>query len=182
MFLNNSKILCNLVAALFLGWGGNASSEPAKYAYALRGLQVISVSLEAGSEVITDLGRFENRPVLIEVWASWCGPCLTALPLVQRLQGDFPALQVLPISVDDGIAEVSQAYARTGITDLPVYLDKAGSMMSSFKVRMYPTTLLFDSCGKIVFRQVGAKPGNDKVLRQNIERLLSSSCSTGKEI
>lgn len=125
------------------------------------------------------LSRFKGKPVLLEVWASWCAPCLAALPHLEQIAKDFPDVQVLPVSVDEGGAgAVANAYRRTGVTALPMYLDNRGEMTSSFAVRIYPTTLLFDACGQPVLRAVGGRPDTYKALRRAIERLKDGKCAT----
>ena len=112
----------------------------------------------AGGKHLT-LADFRGRVVLLNIWATWCGPCRSEMPSLDRLQalhqGD--GLAVLTVSVDsEGFSAVRRFFSQSGIRNLGLYLDVDGATASAFKARSIPTTLLIDRDGKVVGSLVGA--------------------------
>jgi thiol-disulfide isomerase/thioredoxin len=105
------------------------------------------------------LSDFRNRPVLLNIWATWCVPCRQEMPSLDRLQAQLgpTRLTVLPLSIDrQGMPVVEKFYRDHGLTALGIYLDgdgKAGNELGAVGV---PTTLFIDRDGREVGRKVGA--------------------------
>lgn len=103
------------------------------------------------------LAAFEGKPVLLNLWATWCGPCVKEMPTLDRLarsRGD--RLQVIALSQDTGGREkVDAFFSKAKLTALEPYLDPKLALMSELRVDVLPTTLLFDSRGREVWRVTG---------------------------
>ena len=112
----------------------------------------------AGGKHLT-LADFRGRVVLLNIWATWCGPCRSEMPSLDRLQalhqGD--GLAVLTVSVDsEGFSAVRRFFAQSGIRNLGLYLDVDGATANAVGTQSIPTTLLIDRDGKVIGSLVGA--------------------------
>ncbi len=104
------------------------------------------------------LGDFRGKPVLINLWATWCQPCLREMPSLQRLQAALgDGLVLLAISQDRGGARIVEPFvAQQGLDKLRVYLDPKSEVGHAFAVRGLPTSILIDADGRVVGRVEGA--------------------------
>lgn len=106
-----------------------------------------------------DLSEFKDRLVLLNLWATWCAPCVKEMPALDRLQAQLggPGFQVVALSVDrGGKDQVQPFYQRTGVKNLALYLDPSSASMQTLKLRGLPTTLLVDQEGRELGRIEGA--------------------------
>jgi thiol-disulfide isomerase/thioredoxin len=104
-----------------------------------------------------NLADFRGRPVLVNLWATWCPPCIAEMPTLDSLaarEGD--RLKVLTVSQDlDGRDKVEAFFARQGYRNLETWLDPKMALMEALKVDTLPTTILYDAQGREVWRVVG---------------------------
>jgi len=103
------------------------------------------------------LADFRGRPLLVNLWATWCGPCVIEMPTLDALaaSGDSP-LQILAISQDaDGRAKVDAFFAERRFSALEPYIDPGLRLMSGLGVDTLPTTILYDKDGREVWRMTG---------------------------
>jgi cytochrome c biogenesis protein CcmG/thiol:disulfide interchange protein DsbE len=116
-----------------------------------------------------------SGPVLLDFWATWCKPCLAAIPELQAMHKEYAGrgLTVVGISVDGprNFAKVRPFVARLGI-GYPVVLDEDGSLQQKYQVRAMPTTVLVDTAGSIVKVVQGFRPGEGAELKRAVEALL----------
>ncbi|MDQ2105726.1 TlpA family protein disulfide reductase [Azospirillum isscasi] len=106
-----------------------------------------------------DLSEFKGRLVLLNLWATWCAPCVKEMPALDRLQAQLggPGFQVVALSVDrGGKDQVAPFYQRTGVKNLALYLDPSSASMQTLTLRGLPTTLLVDQEGRELGRIEGA--------------------------
>jgi len=100
------------------------------------------------------LSTFRGRYVLVNLWATWCAPCVAELPALARLQAFAPGLKVVPINMDKGEVD-PVAFLKSHHVSLPVFRDSDVVMLKSFKAYGLPATILIDPQGKIVGRAEG---------------------------
>ena len=104
------------------------------------------------------LGDFSGQARLINIWATWCQPCVKEMPSLDRLQANMPRdrFMVLPISVDGpSKAKVVPFYKERSLFDLHVYYDKDKTAMSLLGVTLLPTSILVDPNGRELGRLEG---------------------------
>ncbi len=104
----------------------------------------------------TTLAAFQGKPVLLNLWATWCVPCIKEMPTLDTLAGRVgDTLVVLPLAQDlKGMEVVGPFFQKNGYKHLKPYLDTD----TAFSVQMgtnLPTTILYDSAGKEVWRVSG---------------------------
>jgi thiol-disulfide isomerase/thioredoxin len=104
-----------------------------------------------------NLADFRGRPLLVNLWATWCPPCIAEMPTLDALaarEGD--RLKVLTVSQDlDGRDKVEAFFAKQGYRNLETWLDPKMTLMEVLKVDTLPTTILYDARGREVWRVVG---------------------------
>lgn len=114
-----------------------------------------------------------RSPVLLDFWATWCGPCRMSLPSVQKLYEDFAPLGLEVIGVNQG---EPREYVREFVTRrqyaFGVVIDEAGSIGASFGIKAIPTTVLIDKNGVVRWLHVGLIP-DDKQLRNLIQQIIA---------
>jgi thiol-disulfide isomerase/thioredoxin len=120
------------------------------------------IPLETGpdgaTETIADIVKANpGKPVLVNLWATWCAPCLIELPTLDRLAADTRGkLVVVPVSQDmEGWRKVSKAFTPAKYPNLSTRLES--QMQFGFKLgaRGLPLTILYDAQGKEVWRYAG---------------------------
>jgi peroxiredoxin len=131
-----------------------------------------------------DLGDLRTRgPVLLDFWATWCKPCLAALPELDAVHRRLAprGLVVIGVSVDGprNFPKVRPMAHRLGL-GYPIVLDEDGSLQQRFQVRAVPTSVLISTEGRVVHVAQGWRPGETGKLEQAIEALLPDSSVTSQ--
>lgn len=96
------------------------------------------------------LAEFVGKGLIVNMWATWCVPCVAEMPALQALAGKIAAagVLVLPMSSDrGGAAVVRKFYVSHNITGLPVWLDPKGAAAQAWGARGLPTTYIIDRRG-----------------------------------
>jgi thiol-disulfide isomerase/thioredoxin len=106
------------------------------------------------------LAAFRGRPLLVNLWATWCGPCIVEMPSLDALAGRQAGnrgVQIVAISQDssDGRQKVTDFFAAHHFQHLQPYLDSEMGLMFGLGLDTLPTTILYDSQGREVWRMVG---------------------------
>jgi len=107
---------------------------------------------------VLSLKDFRGKTVLLNIWATWCGPCRKEMPTLDRLQARLGGerFQVVALSIDrGGPSVVRKFYAETGVRDLALFVDASGRAGSSPGLVGLPGTLLIDPEGREVGRLIG---------------------------
>ncbi|MEA1072546.1 TlpA disulfide reductase family protein [Sphingomonas sp. LY160] len=105
------------------------------------------------------LAALAGKPVLVNLWASWCAPCVKELPTLAALQASQGAdgpLTVIAVSQDMGPKSSVDAFLQgKGIARFAAYHDPEMKLTDALGVQVMPTTILYDGAGKEVWRFVG---------------------------
>jgi thiol-disulfide isomerase/thioredoxin len=103
------------------------------------------------------LDRADGRPMLVNLWASWCAPCIKELPTLQRLREQRGTqLVVVPLNQGDGPRQSVEAFLKGHKLSLPAYRDPKMALSAALGPdTVLPTTILYDASGKEVWRYVG---------------------------
>jgi len=108
-----------------------------------------------GQGNIHALKAFQGRYVLVNLWATWCAPCVSELPSLARLSRFAPGLRVVAINTDSQKVDAAGFLKSHDAGALPVYLDSDRMMLRSFVVPGLPATILIGPDGKVVARAEG---------------------------
>ena len=106
-----------------------------------------------------DLSKFRGTPVLVNLWASWCAPCIKELPTLQQLEqahADKGQLGIIAVSQDTAPQGSVEAFlGERDIGRFAAYHDEKMELTSALNVQVLPTTILYDANGEEVWRYVG---------------------------
>lgn len=152
------------VAAAVASWPGRGSDpalrgQMANFDLTDAGTRAPDISFSDADGNRLTLADFEGRVVLLNLWATWCAPCVHEMPTLDRLQARLggDSFEVVALSIDRGGAEdVLPFFADHGLDHLNVYLDEAGAAPPAFGVIGLPTTVLIDADGRLVGQYTGA--------------------------
>jgi len=113
--------------------------------------------------------------VVIDAWATWCGPCVRSLPLLQTLRHDYAqrGVRVYAVSVDEDRAQIPKFLASARV-QLPVLLDPGGFVLEDrLKLKQMPTTWVVDRTGHVRHTQESFE-GNVDDIRAQVDALLKA--------
>ena len=147
-----SLMLC--ILALSLSATGDAAAGELSPVTATTPLVLHLPDLEGQVQALEAL---RGKPVLVNFWASWCTPCITEMPSIQRLADDMRDVpfSVIGVNVGEGELRVRAMAERLGL-DFPILLDKDSAAFERLRISVLPTTFLLDGDG--VVRYVGRGP------------------------
>jgi thiol-disulfide isomerase/thioredoxin len=129
---------------------------------------------EEGARART-IASFRGKVLLVNVWATWCEPCLREMPTLDRLQRRLAGsgLEVLAISIDaQGMQAVQRFYRQAGINALKAYIGSEEAVRSGLRVTAIPTSILFGRDGTEVWRDQGAADWDSGPAHARIQALL----------
>ena len=111
-------------------------------------------------EIQTHLASFKGeKPVLVNIWATWCLPCREEMPSLDLLQSNFKLdnLKIFPINIgQEDLSKSVTFFDELKIENLNIYYDPAVTLVKKFSLRGLPTTILFDKEGKEFARIIGS--------------------------
>lgn len=120
------------------------------------------------------LSALRGRPVLLNMWASWCPPCKAEMPVMQKIHEQYGAegftLLAVNTTYQDNRQNAFEFASSLGLT-FPVLFDLDGSVSQKYQVRSMPTSFFIDREGTIQRVVIGG-PMSEALLRAEIERLL----------
>lgn len=119
------------------------------------------------------LSEMRGNVVLINFWASWCGPCREEMPLLNALHGKYQPLgfTVLGVNVEEQ-EKNARGFLQNFPVDFPVLLDNQNQVSKLYDVIAMPTTVVVDRDGNMRYLHKGYKPGDEKKYRQVIKKLV----------
>lgn len=101
------------------------------------------------------LAAFAGKPFLLNLWATWCGPCKVEMPALDKVAGEG-RLAVVTVSQDlDGANVVRPYFAKAGFKALKTYTDPSTNLSQALGNPSLPTTILYDAHGREVWRVTG---------------------------
>jgi cytochrome c biogenesis protein CcmG/thiol:disulfide interchange protein DsbE len=127
----------------------------------------------AGKEV--SLSDLRGRPVLLNVWASWCPPCAEEAPVLEAIWRDYRARGLLVLGIDiEDLSSDARAFVRSAGLTFPSLRDAGSDAKARLEVTGVPETLLVDAEGRIALRLVGPIVDGDREdgIRRAVESLL----------
>jgi len=105
------------------------------------------------------LAAFRGKPLLVNLWATWCGPCVREMPTLDRIAGRTRGkLQLVAVNQDSeqAVDPVPAWLAKAKLANLALYRDKGTELGFAYAGGMLPSTILYDAAGKEVWRIDGA--------------------------
>ena len=114
--------------------------------------QLAPASLEEFEGILVGL---RGTPVVVNIWASWCAPCRTEMPLLERAAVTYEGrATILGVDSRDTPAEAAAFLDDVGVT-YPNVFDRTGDIRRALDLRGFPTTYFFDADGRLAASVVG---------------------------
>jgi len=103
------------------------------------------------------LTAFKGRPLLVNLWATWCAPCVAEMPTLDALAAQQDkAMTVIAVAQDlQGAAVVDPWFQKAGLTSLQPYVDPENALLDAASSAL-PTSILYDAEGRELWRVIGA--------------------------
>lgn len=119
------------------------------------------------------LTELRGQVVLVNFWASWCGPCRQEMPVLDRLHQRYKdtGFTVLGINVEGEAAPARAIADKTGVT-FPVLIDAEQKISKLYDLKAMPSTVIVDRDGKIRFVHRGYKPGDEEKYVEVVKSLI----------
>lgn len=112
--------------------------------------------------------------VILNFWATWCGPCRQEMPLLDEIHSKYrrAGLVLLSINIDEH-AEAAAEMAKTLGVSYPVLLDARNEVAKAYEIGTLPVTFLIDREGKVRYVSEGFKPGYERRYTETLRELLN---------
>ncbi|WP_254049843.1 TlpA disulfide reductase family protein [Novosphingobium sp. TH158] len=131
---------------------------------AKQGNQLPDFTLEDPSGKTLSLASLKGKPVLINLWATWCAPCVAELPQLDALVGE--GLRVVTVSQDQDTAKVADFLKQRGVKHLEPWLDAKNDLSVHYDIQVLPTSILYDAEGREVWRITGPREWNTEATKK----------------
>lgn len=107
----------------------------------------------------------DSRPMLINLWASWCKPCINELPLLNEAQAFAPDVDFIAINMEEAIDKITPMIERYDLT-MTVLRDEHLAWKRALAVQGYPVSLIVDQRGNIIHIHRGAYTAIEEIMEQ----------------
>jgi thiol-disulfide isomerase/thioredoxin len=130
-------------------------------------------SLRSRSGAAVSLGALKGQVVLINFWATWCGPCRKEMPLLEQIQKKYAPLgfTMLGVNVEEDTRQM-EAFLKDVPVTFPILLDPANGVSKLYDVSAMPSTVIVDRKGNVRFIHQGYKPGDEGKYQDMIRQLV----------
>jgi thiol-disulfide isomerase/thioredoxin len=125
-----------------------------------------------------NLAEFRGEGVVLNLWATWCAPCVREMPQLDRLKASLAGdgIRVLALSVDrGGVPLIRKFYDVNVIKNLEVLIDSGGNALRDLRIHGLPTTVLVDAEGREVGRALGAAEWDSQAVTAFLRRCLGKA-------
>ncbi|MEO9463540.1 MAG: TlpA family protein disulfide reductase [Marinomonas sp.] len=122
-----------------------------------------------------DLASLKGEPVLVNLWATWCAPCVLEMPMLDNLADELGGdVRVLTVSQDlTGEEAVAPFFAKYNFVNLQPWMDRQNVLGFGFGGDSLPTTVLYNAAGEEVFRVAGGYEWDSEEAQAQIKEALA---------
>jgi peroxiredoxin len=160
-FMKRCAMAAIVVASTAFAAGGDASGPAPAF----------TLSTPAGQP--SGLNAYKGQVVMVNFWATWCGPCQQEMPLLDQMYKKYkPAgFTLIGVNVDKEAPAVKQLLERKPVS-FPVLLDPANQVSKAYHVDEMPSSVIIDRKGQIRYIHRGYKPGDENDYQDRIRQLI----------
>ena len=119
------------------------------------------------------LSEFRGQVVMLNFWASWCGPCRQEMPILEQIQQRYNSLgfTILGVNVEEDSSK-AKAMLREVPVSFPILFDTSNKASKLYKVSAMPSTVLIDRDGNLRYLHKGYKPGDEAQYKKWVKQLV----------
>lgn len=119
------------------------------------------------------LSELRGQVVMINFWASWCGPCRQEMPLLEQIYQHYQPMgfTLLGINVEEDSAAADKVLKEIPVS-FPVLYDNRNRVSESYQVRAMPSTVLIDRDGQVRYLHQGYKSGYEDAYQEQVRELI----------
>ncbi|WP_312817333.1 prolipoprotein diacylglyceryl transferase family protein [Pseudomonas sp.] len=170
-FLLGSGLVGIVLATLWQGWRQPGLRRPlgwALFSGALfwglsslgshlygKGTALPDLSLRNATGQSVALHSYRGKPLVVNIWATWCPPCRREMPVLQQAQGEYPHVTFLFVNQGETPEIVTTFLATTGLSLTHVLFDGTGVLAQRVGSMALPTTLFYDADGRLIGSHLG---------------------------
>jgi peroxiredoxin len=161
-----SKLICVVLAAA--GCAGATAGDTLANGAAAPGFQ-----LESAAGKTVNLSDYRGQVVLLNFWASWCGPCRKEMPILEQLHKQYKSkgFTMVGVNVEPSSADAVNWLKSTPVS-FPILFDTDSSVSKLYRVEGMPNTVIVDRNGKVRYIHRGYKPGEENEYLDQIRTLI----------
>lgn len=125
----------------------------------------------AGKPVSLD--QYKGQVVMLNFWASWCGPCRAEMPILEKLHAKYKPMgfTMIGVNVEPDSAEAAKWLKATPVT-FPILFDTKSEVSKLYSVQSMPSTVIIDRKGNLRWLHRGYKPGDENEYLNQIRALV----------
>jgi len=130
-------------------------------------------TLKSNSGKNIKLSELRGQVVMINFWASWCGPCRQEMPLLDQLYQRYQPMgfTLLGVNVEEDSGAADKILKEIPVS-FPVLYDNKSKVSESYQVQAMPSTFLIDRDGKLRYLHKGYRPGTEEDYQKQIRELI----------
>ncbi|MCU0489114.1 MAG: TlpA family protein disulfide reductase [Anaerolineales bacterium] len=185
--LSTELLMSGLILILGLTWIGLSRAEALEVTSGgipapRQGFLAPDFELPSASGEIVRVTELRGKPVMLNVWASWCGPCRAEMPAMQRVYENYQSqgLEILAVnSTSQDTRQDALAFVESLGLRFPILFDDEGQVARLYQVNALPTTFFIDAQGIIQDVIIGG-PMAEALLRVRVEQILTTQLETGR--
>jgi thiol-disulfide isomerase/thioredoxin len=164
------KTLSGLVCTALLGLGYAAAAPNDPFA---SGVAAPSFQLDSAAGKAVNLADYKGQVVLLNFWASWCGPCRKEMPILEQLHKQYKSkgFTMVGVNVEPNSADAVNWLKSTPVS-FPILFDRDSSVSKLYRVQGMPNTVIVDRNGKVRYVHRGYKPGEENEYLDQIRTLI----------
>lgn len=119
------------------------------------------------------LSEFRGEVVMINFWASWCGPCRQEMPLLDEIYAQYQPMgfTILGVNVEEDSTKARKMLGDAPV-NFPVLFDNDSEVSKLYNVVAMPSTVLVDRNGNVRYLHQGYKPGYEEAYQQQVRALI----------
>lgn len=154
------------------------------------GVDAVAVGVSAPNYRVVDLAtgdsialrtHYRGHVTLVNIWATWCGPCKEEMPAMQRMYDSLGAsgFRIAAVSIDQDDPDAVRAFARDLKLDFDLLHDQSGGIQQAYQTTGVPESFLLDTTGVIMKRVIGAHNWASRVNVALVRHLMGGTTSAG---
>jgi peroxiredoxin len=162
------KLRNTMIALVFSAFAASSLASSG-----MEGQKAPDFALKSSTGENLRLSEYRGDVVMINFWATWCGPCRQEMPLLDELYNRYQRVgfNLLGVNIDDDSRRAMQMAEELGI-DFPVLFDASKEVSRLYEVEAMPVTVLVDREGTVRYVHHGYKPGYEDKYLDQIRSLL----------